>query len=960
MQNEATMKPMRHSLSVVLCVCGLCVSGATDNWWRGTVDDNWSTPGNWSREHVPTADEDVYVGTPAEPIVIFVSGEESVNKIVLQAISAATATGPSVTFRKADGAVMAKIVAATSPTHGMGRAVVWDGVQYEQTAGDYSMSAYGSITVDHDCGFVMKAAQPFFRFGSRSSFVLNSGTASFYPFGSNGDACEFRVAGGVYDFSSMNGSWVNTFPANAVIDFRGGTVLKTTGETIKDPRFLPKGTAVFDNRGASGSSGMAFADSFDEEFSGTLYLTNGANTAISLTGPEATLRGRGAYFASWFYPHGANATYDFDLARVVLKQYLYGAGTTTLRFFNGVTFGAWGGDVATYQGPKEMDLYGDAVLQTSDAMDGETARTIKLSNGTVKLMPQASLAVSGAGKGWISTSIAAADPLGKIDVGTGATLELGTVNAGKSPVKVRDLMLGDAAKIAYTVNNTSIESENVPTVGAGASLEISASGMTAGTPKAIYYSAAADESDVLPAVNFSGSAGNWQVKRLGGLLYLEDNASYPELTDSTGWKVAPADGYWETAGNWVGGVAPGANESAVFWASSVAAITNRDAVTCVSIIGGFSPAASNDQKPTTPYVFRGKTMTLTSNTSYFLSGAFCWWGQAPVIFENEVIGSGKDYFYVYVNKPTFVEFRNKLTATGSLCVNGDVRVAGAATAKSITFGSSAGGRPTVLHVYNGGSLSVSAQSAVQTDANAILAIASGSTVIVGGTQLAFNSAAVRSHVVNGTLSVTCPYVNLGTQTFVGAGMLAFDSATTAADGAGVTYLAHGMTLKMGGDWQTAADETATSRIALDKFEKATLGATANWTYGPAEGVTPTSASEARALTLGDHAELTVAAGARTITLAEPIVGAKASVKLASGTLRLAIPGQTLDTLTFAGGALSVAEDACDGEWTTFLTVKKVVGTPSFGDKIKGRVIDNGDGTFAVQAKHLKGMMLILR
>ena len=958
------MKRMRHFLSVVVCVCGLCVSGATDNWWRGTVDGNWSTPGNWSREHVPTADEDVYVGTPAEPIVIFVSGEESVNKIVLQEISAATATGPSVTFRKADGAAVAKIVAATSPTHGKGRAVVWDGVRYEQTADAYVLSAFASITVDNDGGFTMKAASPFFRFYDNSSFVLNSGTAVFYPFGSYAtETCTFRVNGGTYDFSGLNGSWVNGFPANAVIDFRGGTVLKTTNEILKDPRYLPKGTAVVDNRGASGSGGMAFADSFDEEFSGTLYLTNNNNSsvAISLTGSTATLWGRGTYFAHWLYPNGQNGTYEFDLAKVILRQYLYSNNTVDLRFRNGVTFGAWGGDVSTYNGPKTTDLYGDVAFETADAIDGTTARTIKFSNGAVRLMPQASLAVSGAGKASLNAStITAADPLDAVDVGAGATLELGTVNAGKSPVKVRDLTLADAAKIAYTVNNTSIESENVPTVGAGASLEISASGMTAGTPKAIYYSAAADESDVLPAVNFSGSAGNWRVKRLGGLLYLEDNASYPELTDSTGWKAAPADGYWETAGNWVGGAAPGANESAVFWASSVAAITNRDDVTCVSIIGGFSPAASNAQKPTTPYVFRGKTMTLTSNTSYFLTGAFCWWGQAPVIFENEVIGSGKDCFYVYVNKPTFVEFRNKLTATGSLCVNGDVRVAGAATAKSITFGSSAGGRPTVLHVYNGGSLSVSAQSAVQTDVNAILAIASGSTVTIGGTQLAFNSAAVRSHVVNGTLSVTCPYVNLGTQTFVGAGTLAFDSATTAADGAGVTYLAHGMTLKMGGDWQTAADETATSRIALDKFEKATLGATANWTYGPAEGVTPTSASEARALTLGDHAELTVAAGARTITLAEPIVGAKASVKLASGTLRLAIPDQTLDTLTFAGGTLSVAEDACGGGWTTLLTVKKVVGTPSFGDKIKGRVIDNGDGMFAVQAKPLKGLMLILR
>ena len=708
---------------------------------------------------------------------------------------------------------------------------------------------------------------------------------------------------------------------------------------------------------------MAFADSFGEEFSGTLYLTNNNNStvAISLAGSTATLWGRGTYFAHWFYPNGQNGTYEFDLAKVILRQYLYSNNTADLRFRNGVTFGAWGGDVSTYNGPKTTDLYGDVAFETTDALDGTTARTIKFSNGAVRLMPQASLAVSGAGKAWLNAStITAADPLDAVDVGAGATLELGTVNAGKAPIKVGDLKLGDAAKIAYTVANTSLESENVPMVGAGASLEVSTSGMTVGTPKAIYYSAAADESDVLPAVNFSGSAGNWQVKRIGGLLYLEDNTSYPELADPTGWKAAPTDGYWETAGNWVGGAVPGADASAVFWASSTAAITNQDDVTCVSIIGGFSPAASNAQKPTTPYVFRGKTMTLTSNASYFLSGAFCWWGQAPVIFENEVVGSGKDHFYVYVNKPTFAEFRNKLTAAGALNVNGDVRVAGAATAKSITFGSSAGGRPTVLHVYNGGSLSVSAQSAVLTDADAILAIASGSTVTVGGTQLAFNSAAVRSHVVNGTLSATCPYVNLGTQTFAGAGTLAFDSATTAADGAGVTYLAHGITLQMGGDWQTAADETASSRIELDKFEKATLGATANWTYGPADGVTPASASEARALTLGDHSELTVAAGTRTITLAEPIVGAKASVKLASGTLKLALIGQTLDTLTFADGALAAMEDACGESWTTILTVRKIVGTPMFGEKIKGRVIDNGDGTFAVQAKPFKGMMLILR
>lgn len=163
---------MRSRVLVSCVVCAVGSLWAADNWWRGTVDDNWSTPGNWSREHVPTADEDVYFAVPNEPIEILVSGEQSVNKLVLSEIANASATGPSVTFRKADGAAAAKIVAATSPTHGKGRAVVWDGVRYEQTADAYVLSAFASITVDNDGGFTMKAASPFFFFYDNSSFMV--------------------------------------------------------------------------------------------------------------------------------------------------------------------------------------------------------------------------------------------------------------------------------------------------------------------------------------------------------------------------------------------------------------------------------------------------------------------------------------------------------------------------------------------------------------------------------------------------------------------------------------------------------------------------------------------------------------------------------------------------------------------------------------------------------------------
>ena len=165
---------------------------------------------------------------------------------------------------------------------------------------------------------------------------------------------------------------------------------------------------------------------------------------------------------------------------------------------------------------------------------------------------------------------------------------------------------------------------------------------------------------------------------------------------------------------------------------------------------------------------------------------------------------------------------------------------------------------------------------------------------------------------------------------------------------------------MGGDWQTAADATATSKIALDKFESATLGATADWTYGPADAVVPTGEGASRALTLGDHSKLTFAAGTRTITLAEPIDGAKASVKLASGTLRLAASGQTLDALTFAGGDLAVTEAIAGDDWTTVLTANKIAGTPAFGDGVRGRIVENSDGTFAVQVKRVKGLLVIIQ
>jgi hypothetical protein len=277
-------------------------------------------------------------------------------------------------------------------------------------------------------------------------------------------------------------------------------------------------------------------------------------------------------------------------------------------------------------------------------------------------------------------------------------------------------------------------------------------------------------------------------------------------------------------------------------------------------------------------------------------------------------------------------------------IAGDIRIGGAMTSDCVRVANNVysykSDRMPRLTVMPGGSLKTLSQSGDFNERGlGAFAVATGGTIDIAGTEWLLTSN--NTHYVDGAMTVNCPLVPQGRQTFRGDGTLTLAGGVSSAPG-GVRV--EGNLTLVPANWL--------NDVALSVKDNVTIAPTGDWTLG----------GEAT-LDLAHHSKLTLATGGHKVTIAKPVVSKSGTLAVTGGgTLALA-EGTELFKVTCADGAkLAVAANSdADGHVVELLAVREDDDSITFdaGYKVEKR-IDEETGYTVYSVRRKLGSMFILR
>ena len=800
---------------------------------------------------------------------------------------------------------------------------------------------------------------------------------------------------------------------------------------------------------------------------GTFCATNDGNGRIELTYTNAvkTISGTGTFHLDRIYTtYATNLTLRLNGPDLYVKQNPSGKNTV-LRFSNGSTFGGWGGDVSL--GSVTTVIDGEAVFDTTDYQDGETAR--KITVVSLQGSDDGNLTVKGNGTFQISSTGAQADfglvgkdsvtitypngsgfyTLGDIVLTDSATLTTAcyightAAQVAKSLTMDEDaslsvgrymIMSGDAAfsgTASAVIQNSRNENRAIFTC-ANLSLSDNASLVVTGTVSATSLSMSGNAHLAFTAgAGFMAGAafgdGNWTMEItipagyeagirpiVQGMVFDESFTNHVTLVGETeGWSVRTLEGMpvlykeaeprgvewtggsstsdnWSDAENWNGDNVPTATDFVAFGGLTRLTPTNDLLSSASGIVfrasaGPFVLSGSGQLSLTSSC---GSRSAATVNNAVIVSHS---------VFDQTVaqpIDLGAHHSYLHSDS-------GALKVTGGMymtdagyyfVVCGDIRVGGTSSVGVFSFKNSVSGAPSCLTVLPGGSFTCRGQNSRSMAEGAAyvghVVVEEGGEMVVRG-ECSFLYGELEN-VIDGTLSVVSgSTVNSAgrlaagpqEQYYAGKGVIYSDGARAGrVANAAEHYVNFGGTLKlyMNGDWNTASyyvSGTTTNQIPNypTRFRMAdgtTLGATADWTYGPAADayntvaatVTPADRTSVMSGTVTVDTQNPTNGAAHTITFVDPLDASDATlVKTGAGTLAFNAPAgypSQVSNLTVNAGTVRIAGDAAPvlrdltvgaGATASFASVPTFAGTLT---------IASTDAKFALDTTPENGWYLI--
>ena len=1031
------MNRLMLAVASTVSVLAFSASAATSTTWKksgGVADGDWSDPNHWGKNGVPKAGYQAIFPASLTATVNF----DCAAQTGYWELSDRAEGQPVTTFTWIGSGSLTNT--ATSLTSiGSSRKLVIDGPDIYVKKSFETTNATMEVKSGH---FTVKESDAL-RQGARH--VVTGGRYDTGDLKLYGDS-RFEVAGGLAVITSLTRSNAShIFLSDGVLQMAAGTSLaqaKTngqftaTGGTVRltnsqiswvSTNLLPVAGQTVDVTYRGGTANAVYTETsgLTYSFDGTLYVTNRSVAGYPHQRYHAqkvhhTVAGKGTLFTDAMSIRGGY-TMAIRIPRVFLGVGfdIEGSDGGVFTFPQGVTLGSWGdwsndigttvssdgGSVAT------MKFAGDVTFDTLDCFDRTTSHDVRLRKCTDSGMT--SLTVSGGGTVDLAFTAAIAglktlvvednttlyltNMTGNVTakslrLGKNAQLHLKSSLSGCISVRAAEGAVFDAPNQASMSGLQNLELEDgaaftVPNLGAqlllrkltmgkGATLnlpigfgvevrrldcaadsKVVLSGEPTGTWLVPLWSAW-DARGTPPTVEVSGyDLEKWELRNKEGILYLADETTKPTryACGKQDW-LGAVSGLWSETGNWRNGSRGSGSNYAAFDLDDHTIVTNDYASTIRYTITYLNAA---------PYFFRGtKTLTESYGGTKDTQNTIRHQGAFPAVYELPLKftdptpylrSTGKSYLAV-----TNVDIGAQAQAPKHFYMSGDVRLGGSWCCTNMTTLAS-GSRSHEVTVYSNSTLTLTAAEA--------------------------SFKAFPKMTIDGLLDVSNTLTSVATANWLGEGAVKLHAVAT--DETAAFALREKLTLYPEAGWTTVAAETPDAAVTIAASDTPTLGATRDWTYGPAADAEPTTSAADRALTVGEEAVLTidtedpVTGEGHVVTFADPIVAVGKVVKTGAGTLVLAsdanaigelaveegaimIPVvQTLDKVTFAAGATLALGDgqkaAAESEWTTVLTAKSVTGLgDTSGDgRYRLRTL-TVDGLTVVQAKAKRGLSIILR
>ena len=418
------------------------------------------------------------------------------------------------------------------------------------------------------------------------------------------------------------------------------------------------------------------------------------------------------------------------------------------------------------------------------------------------------------------------------------------------------------------------------------------------------------EGDFADHVTLIGDTTGWSAQTVDGSLVLIKDAP-PSGIEWIGGSSTSDN--WSDAANWNGGNIPTAGDCAAFGGLDRRTPYN-DSVSSVSSIV-FRASAG-------PFVLSGNNLSLTASSSGRGSVTVASAGIVSHSGFDQTIESfvnfGKNHTGIISDGGGALKMLGGFTAPDNwkyFVVGGNVIVGGTCSVGILSFKKSTTGTPSCLRVLPGATLTCSNQyfrGLVESDSYlGRFVVENGGTVSIQNGDCAFWYGGLEN-VIDGTLIVRgTGSSGIGRlvggpseQYYAGTGVIYADSARSARNEAAAShYINIGGTLKlyMNGDWMTASYALEGENVAQNpnyptRFrmkDGTTLGATKNWTYGPAADaydviantLTPDDRKSIMVGTVTVNTQNPTNDTAHTITFVDPLDASDANlVKAGSGTL----------------------------------------------------------------------------
>ena len=738
---------------------------------------------------------------------------------------------------------------------------------------------------------------------------------------------------------------VRTAPSGLTADsfsFTGGTLKWANTEQIMQNRLylLPPAGAVLEHRSSAGDC-FYLTENGSCSFDGLIVATNrtSGHPGVTLYKQHYSFSGKGTFLLDQFYINGGyTATIRVKALNIGSRLIARGSAGAVFSFPDGISFGAWGDWCNTrtegvdYDPPKIV-LAKDVVFNTRNCIDGIAAHTIMLR----RCVDAGLRTLSVTGGGTVDLSFAdGLDCLDRISVAERTTLVLTNTT---TTIAVRDLVMAPGSKILLAAGKGAFEVLGETDLADDARIVFNVpTELSSGKLHPVWTSAWG--SDVPRQVSIVGlDESVWTVKNIKGVRYLSDG-TVTEIanTDKCAW-VGTNSSLWSVKANWDRGAVLSGSTYGYFSREANLFVTN-DAVRAFRYFVVTANAG--------PYFFAGNTMRLTYPAESAIkesSNSLRHGSKFPVFVENRVESTGW-HAYFRSTSDSSVQLLGGGSCKGIFYIHGDVHLGGVWCGTNISL------------LAKGDSMARPSRITVRKDSVLTLTAADGTLVAPDRLQ------------INGVFEPSNTLVSVEKAAWRGTGAIRLHGVRTDGESAAFA-LGDALTLYPLAGWPTVSSANPAAAVTIAVCDSPTLGATKDWTYGPAADAEPEIDSSERALTVGEGAVLTidtqdpVTGDGHRITFADPIAGQGSVVKSGSGVLSFAtMDSRIAGVFKVAQGQIALDEGFCaktSRKWIPVMTASAFEGLENGVPPLWiWRLVPTEDGLLTCELRKAGGLTLFVR